>query len=144
MRGVDDSLALCRLLLQDQWTTCSAVKHNSYVIVFVSSLACTASPPSLTPPSEAANLRHCPEALWFLFWVCCHSHAFTALASGEGGGGGQPEANAPGGAVLRDWRVRCRNVYQVGSVCREDQGIWSVSWHTCITKYWFHAVVPSV
>ena len=91
-----------------------------YLRIYVAAQIHSLSPP---PPAEAANLRHCPEALWFLFWVCCHSHAFTALASGEGGGGGQQEASAPGGAVLRDWRVRCRNVYQVGSVCREGEGV---------------------
>ena len=29
--------------------------------------------------SEAANVRHCPEALWFLYWVAASSHTMEAL-----------------------------------------------------------------
>ena len=61
--------------------------------------------------TEAANLRHCPEALWFLFWCSSHSPAFAAFAS-------RPVELAtpqkvPVGYSLRDWRIQCRNLFQV-------------------------------
>ena len=62
--------------------------------------------------SEAANIRHCPEATWFLFWICAHSPAFASLST-------QPYAwqcpPLPVHYNLRDWRVHCRNQHQVGS-----------------------------
>jgi hypothetical protein len=71
------------------------------------------------------------EATWFLFWCCCHTPAYVTLAStllveetlDESAvlllEDGQQRQNSqalkpPGGMTLRDWRVRCRNNYQVG------------------------------
>ena len=67
--------------------------------------------PALPPPrSEAANMRHCPELLWFVFWVLNHSYVMTDLWQRE-----TPE-NFPN---IRDARVELRNRHQ--EVIREVQ-----------------------
>ena len=86
--------------------------------------------------SEAANLRHTPELLWFLFWAAAHSDTARALwrrgmpllppeavaapAPAAGPEAGLGQARGPGAGVagegLRERRVRLRNQLQVGRV----------------------------
>ena len=63
--------------------------------------------------TEAANVRHCPEAMWFLFWCCCHAPAFVELSSTCAGACAGCGHQAPLGVSLRDFRVHCRNEHQV-------------------------------
>ena len=62
--------------------------------------------------SEAANVRHCPEAMWFLFWCCVHCPAFSSLSLRQ-----TPHEyfNHSDLALLRDRRVKCRNEFKVQS-----------------------------
>ena len=64
--------------------------------------------------TEAANVRHMPEAMWFLWWCCAHTVAFTELCCSSGML--HVPAVGQGPAIdsdLREQRVRCRNAYQV-------------------------------
>ncbi|KAG2442546.1 hypothetical protein HXX76_002632 [Chlamydomonas incerta] len=79
--------------------------------------------------SEAANLRHTPELLWFLFWAAAHSEHMRALwrrgmphlplepgaaAAGPAAGQGQERGTGAGaaGEGLRACRIRLRNRLQ--------------------------------
>ena len=65
--------------------------------------------------SEAANLRHMPEGLWFFFWTMAHSPAMEALWMA-----GQPSLEPQDG---RKRRVALRNQMQVGG--RAGAPVWS-------------------
>ncbi|KAG2448290.1 hypothetical protein HYH02_006874 [Chlamydomonas schloesseri] len=63
--------------------------------------------------SEAANLRHTPELLWFLFWAAAHSETMQRLWRSTAAL--TPPASAPGGLQLdnaRQRRLAMRNTLQ--------------------------------
>eukprot|EP00198_Chlamydomonas_reinhardtii_P002495 XP_001691831.1 predicted protein [Chlamydomonas reinhardtii] len=64
--------------------------------------------------SEAANLRHTPELLWFLFWAAAHSDTMQRLCRNSAAL--TSPASGPGGLQLenaRQRRLAMRNTLQV-------------------------------
>lgn len=72
-------------------------------------------PPSLQLWSEACNLRHCPEAVWFLYYTLALSPGMEqvwddAVSAAQEEYSRRPSSSAMG---LRDTRLTMRNLMQV-------------------------------